>query len=342
MPRLRTHGIARNAFAAMALCLAGAVSAPAAQPLVVYCAVGYGAGVGKAFEQASGIPVRMVTMSTGPLLARVQAEKRNPQWDVVWFDGAEAMRGLAAQGLLAPFAPAVTWNALGRRLQPGDRAYVVTAATLAGAIVVNTRLLPRIDWPRDWSALTDPRYRGRIGMNNPAVSGPTYPFVAGQMQWRGGEAAGKRWFLALKANGLKTFRTNAVTLRALQFGEIEVAMVQNVAGIGRAHEGLPFEVIYPNPVTLLPRTIAIGAHASSELRAEAERFVAFLLSARGQQVALAGDPEGDSNYYPVLAGVRPNAVVPPLAGVAVQSVDPVAWGPREAEIDRWFTDRVVH
>lgn len=339
---MHTRGFAKRALAVTALCLASGVAARAAQPLVVYCAVGYGTEVGKAFEHASGIPVRMVTMSTGPLLARVQAEKRNPQWNVVWFDGAEAMRGLAMQGLLKPFAPTVAWNALGRRLQPGDRAYVVTAATLAGAIVVDARRMSAIHWPRDWSALTDPEYRDKIGMNNPAVSGPTYPFVAGQMQWRGGEAAGKRWFLRLKANGLETFRTNAVTLRALQYGQIDVAMVQNVAGIGRAHAGLPFAVIYPNPVTLLPRTIAIGARSSPALQEEAERFVAFLLSKRGQQIALAADPSGDSNYYPVLAGVRPNAAVPSLTGVTVQSVDPAVWGLREAEIDRWFTDHVVH
>jgi len=339
---MRTSAIAKTFLAASALCLGLSAAAHAAQPLVIYSAIGYDADMAKAFQKATGIPVKMVDMSTGPLLARVQAEKQNPQWDIVWFDGAEAMRNLATQGMLAPYAPKVDWNAIGRKLQPSDHAYVASAASLAGAIVVNKDKLPEADWPHGWGDLTNPKYRGKIGMNNPAVSGPTYPFVVGQMQWLGGEEAGKNWFMGLKANGLKAFRTNGVTLRALKYGQIDVAMVQNSAGIGRMLKGMPFQVIYPNPVTLLPRTIGIRAGVSPEVRAEAEQFVNFMLTKRGQAVAQKGDPTGDSLYYPVVAGVSALPGLPSLSGATVQSVDPTVWGPREAEIDRWFTNHIVH
>ena len=334
--------LAKSVLAASVLGLGLGAAAHAAEPLVVYAAIGYDKAVGKAFEKATGIPVKVVDMSTGPLLARVQAEKQNPQWDIVWFDGAEAMRNLAAQGLLAPFAPTVDWNRLGREIQPRDHAYVATAATLACVIVVNKNTLPEKARPLSWGVLASDLYKGKIGMNNPAVSGPTYPCVAGQMEWAGGVEAGKQWFMALKHNGLKTFRTNGVTLRALDTGVIDVALVQNTAGIGRKMKGLPFDVIYPNPVTLLPRTIGISAHASPQVRAEAEKFIDFLLSKKGQAVAQKGDPTGDSNYYPVVAGVQPKAGVPPLEGVTVQTADPSVWGPREGSIDRWFTNHIVH
>lgn len=339
---MRTSAIAKTFLAASALCLGLSAAAHAAQPLVIYSAIGYDADMAKAFQKATGIPVKMVDMSTGPLLARVQAEKQNPQWDIVWFDGAEGMRNLAAEGMLTPYAPKVDWNAIGRKIQPSDHAYVASAASLAGVIVVNRNKLPEADWPHGWGDLTNPKYRGKIGMNNPAVSGPTYPFVVGQMLWRGSEEGGKTWYMGLKANGLKTFRTNGVTLRALDHGVIDVAMVQNSAGIGRMLKGMPFKVIYPNPVTLLPRTIGISSHASPEVRAEAEKFVNFLLSKRGQAVAQKGDPTGDSLYYPVVAGTSPLQGIPSLAGVTVQTADPTVWGPREGDIDRWFTNHIVH
>jgi iron(III) transport system substrate-binding protein len=119
-------------------------------------------------------------------------------------------------------------------------------------------------------------------------------------------------------------------------------MVQNSAGIGRMLKGMPFKVIYPNPVTLLPRTIGIRAGVSPEVRAEAEQFVNFMLTKRGQAVAQKGDPTGDSLYYPVVAGVSALPGLPSLSGATVQSVDPSVWGPREAEIDRWFTNHIVH
>lgn len=326
------------------------LAAHAAQPLVIYTAVSADKAVGMAFEKATGIPVKLVLLHTGELLARVQAERQNPQWDIVTFDGAEPMRNLAAQGLLVPFVPPrqgqgqghVQWNALGRKLQPADHAYATVAASLAGVIVVNKKNLPRADWPHRWSDLSKPEYRGKIGMNNPAISGPTYPFVAGQMQRLGGEKAGKTWFAQLKANGLKVFKTNGVTLRALNYGVIDVALVQSTSAIGRMLSGLPFAVIYPKPVTLLPRTIGISSHASAAVRAEARQFVAFLLSRRGQALAQSGNVKGGSNFYPVVAGIAPRHGMPSLKGVDLQTVDPRAWGQRESAIDRWFTNHIVH
>jgi iron(III) transport system substrate-binding protein len=162
------------------------------------------------------------------------------------------------------------------------------------------------------------------------------------MQTFGGEAAGKAWFKRLKASGMKVFRTNGVTLRALEYGVIDVALVQSTSGTGRMLSGLPFKVIFPKPVTLLPRTIGISSHASAQVRAEAKRFVAFLLSRRGQALALSADIKGGSNFYPLVAGIAPRPGMPSLHGVAVQIADPQVWGRRESEINRWFTDHIVH
>lgn len=48
--------------------------------LTLYSSVGYAKDVAEAFTKSTGIPVKLVNLSTGPLLARVQAEKQNPQW----------------------------------------------------------------------------------------------------------------------------------------------------------------------------------------------------------------------------------------------------------------------
>lgn len=71
------------------------------QSFVLYSAIGYAQPVVEAFTKATGIQVKIVGLSTGPFIAKVQAEKQNPQWNLVWFDGAEAMRALANRGFLA-------------------------------------------------------------------------------------------------------------------------------------------------------------------------------------------------------------------------------------------------
>lgn len=67
--------------ASLALTL-GAPALAQTQSITVYAAIGYDQKVVDAFTKATGIPVKLVDLSTGPLIARVQAEKQNPQWDV--------------------------------------------------------------------------------------------------------------------------------------------------------------------------------------------------------------------------------------------------------------------
>jgi hypothetical protein len=82
--------------------------------LLVYSAQGYDKNTVAAFEKATGIKTSLVDDSTGPLLARIQAEKADPQWGLLWVDGATAFAGLDQQGLLMKgFEPSVQWNSLG-------------------------------------------------------------------------------------------------------------------------------------------------------------------------------------------------------------------------------------
>ena len=69
-------------------------------PLVVYSAQGYDHAMTAAFTKATGIPVKLDDNSTGPLLTQIEASKNNPNWGLLWVDGATAFAGLDTQGLL--------------------------------------------------------------------------------------------------------------------------------------------------------------------------------------------------------------------------------------------------
>jgi iron(III) transport system substrate-binding protein len=324
--------------------LASACSAAASTPatLTVYAAMGYDDAVVRAFTRATGVAVKLVHLSTGPLLARVQAERVNPQWDVLWFDGDEAMQGLATQGLLqCGWQPAVRYTPLGQRLVPSSHCWLPVGVTYAGVILYNPKTLTQADWPHDWNDLVKPALRGKVGMNDPAVSGPTYPFVAGILQQMG-QTAGEAFFSRLKANGLKVFPTNSVTLRALQYGQIDAAIVQSSAALGFMHEMPGLRVAVPQPATVLPSDLAIGRHASGALQAQAQRFVQWVLSPAGQAAMQRGDPNADSNCLPLLAGVVPRPELNALGAVRTQVLDPAVWGPREPNIVRWFSAHIAH
>lgn len=321
---------------------ASTAASTAKVPLVVYAAEGYDATVCAAFQKATGIPTKLEDNSTGTLLAQISAERNNPQWGVFWSDGDESYAALDLQGyLVRGFLPSTgTLNSLGTSLVPKDRAWVPTGVTIAGAIVYNSKVVS--DPPTSWTQLLEPKWKGAVGMNNPALSGPTYPFVAGMMHMLGGVSAGERFFTEMKANGLHVFPTNKVTLTALLNGTIKLAIVQNSAGLGFAFKAPELRVAYPSKVTVLPSVIGIDAKVSPTEIAEAKRFASFVYSPAGQAAMLAGDPHGDSLFVPIVEGTVAHAAVPPLSSLPVQVLNPYTWGAREATVNSWFTNNIIN
>ena len=126
--------------------------------------------------------------------------------------------------------PTVDWNSLGQQAVPADKSYVPTGLTMAGTLVYDSKDVT--DPPTTWQQLLEPKWNGKVGMNDPAVSGPTYPFVAGMMNYLGGVAQGEKFYEALNNNGLVINLTNGNTLAALEAGIIKLALVQSSAGIG--------------------------------------------------------------------------------------------------------------
>ncbi|HEV8065850.1 MAG TPA: extracellular solute-binding protein [Acidimicrobiales bacterium] len=350
--RSRTLGVAAFGAAAITLAACGSTPAagnatttvkagkPAVVTLVVYSAQGYDHAEVTAFSRATGIPVKLDDNSTGPLLTQIEASKNNPNWGLLWVDGATAFAGLDQQGLLLKgWEPTVSWNSLGTQSLPADKSYVPTGVTLMAALVYNKTVVT--DPPTSWKQLLNSKWKGDVGMNDPSQSGPTYPFIAGMMNYLGGVDAGEKYFTDLKKNGLVIHPTNGPTLQALSSGQIKLALVQSSAGIGAEFTDKSLTVKYLNPATLLPSCIGIDSKVSATEQAEAKKFVQFVLSTAGQHVMQTGDPQGDSLYYPVLTGTSPLSVLPSLSSVKTQTIDPYKWGSREPTINTWFDSNIV-
>src|SRR6202044_1530503 len=308
--------------------------------LVVYSAQGYDSAMTKAFTQATGIPVKLDDKSTGPLLTQIEASKNNPNWGLLWVDGATAFAGLDSQGLLMKgFEPNVQWNSLGTQSLPADKSYTPTGITLVAAVAYNKDKVKSP--PTTWQQLLSSQWKGQVGMNDPSQSGPTFPFIAGMMNYLGGVSVGETYFTKLKANGLVIHPTNGPTLQALTSGQINLALVQSSAAIGAELGDKNLGIAYLNPVTLLPSAIGIDAKAPAAEQAEAKQFIEFVLSPAGQKVMQSGDPTGDSLYYPVIQGVNPLSSLPSLASTTTQTINPYTWGPQEATINTWFDSNIV-
>jgi iron(III) transport system substrate-binding protein len=319
-------------------------AAPAAGtvPLVVYSAQGYDAPVTKAFTAATGIPVSLVDDSTGPLLTKVAAEKNNPQWGLLWVDGDTAFAALDKQGQLLDYTTPTPLNAVGTALVPADHSYVPASTTVMAALIYNAARTTSV--PTSYQDLLGPAYKGLVGMNDPAQSGPTFPFVAGLMNQLGGQnggvTAGENYLRALKGNGLHVFPTNGDTLHALETGQITYGLIQSSAASGevaKAPKSAAYDpkIVYLPRSTLLPAVIGIDKGSPPAMQTEAKKFVEFVLSPAGQHAMQAGDPTGDSLFWPVVDGVTPLPALPAFPA-GYQKIDPYFWGPLEDQVNTFF------
>lgn len=296
----------------------------------------------KEFQKQTGIKVKLVDDSTGNVVAKIEAEKSNPHWDIAWFDGPSTMQSLDNQGLLLKgWTPndVSNYTKLGTSMIPSDNAYYPTGITAAATIAYNTKLVPASKAPKTWADLLKPEFKNAVAMNNPSISGPTYPFVAGMLQMKG-QSAGKKYFEDLKKNGMKVFPTNGNTLKALLSGKVKAVMIQDSALTSAKVKGDPIKMVYPpSGVTSMSTNIAIDKNAPD--KAAAEKFIEFILTKQGQKFDL--NPKnggGDSYYNPVIKGVTADPQRQ-QSGINWKPVNPVKAAQNEATIKKWFNDNIT-
>lgn len=308
--------------------------------LLVYSAQGYSPNGVEAFTKETGIPAKLVENSTGPLLARIQAEKADPQWGLLWVDGNEGFASLDSEGMLQKNLEVPALTSTGQGLVPADHSFVPTGITLACTIIYDSKAVSAP--PTTWQQLLEPKWAGKIGMNNPAVSGPTFPCVAGVMNYLGGISQGEEYFKKLKSAGIHISETNGATLHLLETGQIQIGLIQSSAAIGAAAKVPGLKVAYLPKLTILPSAIGVDAKAPAAVREEAQKFIDWVLSPAGQHQMQIGDPHGDSLYWPVATNTKPLPALPQdLGAISTQELEPYKWGKLEAQINSWFNTNVA-
>ena len=124
---------------------------------------------------------------------------------------------------------------------------------------------------------------------------------------------------------------------AIKQGSIDIAVAQSSYGIGVEETNPSMKLAYPQYVTPVPSVLAVDDKASPAVQAEAKKFVQFVLSPAGQKAMQAGDPHGDSLFWPVLQGENPLAAVPSPSAIPAKVINPVTWGAQESTVAQWFT-----
>lgn len=286
-----------------------------------------------AFSKATGVEVRLTFLSTGPALARLEAERNNPQADV-WF-GAPSENHVDAKirGLTQPYKSP---NAapLDARFRDADNFWVSFYMNPLG-FGLNTKVLEdrKLKRPTSWQDLLNPGLHGLIQMPSPQTSGTAYNMVVALVQIMGEDKA-FAYMKQLHPNVQTYTASGTAPSRAVAFGEVAVGIQFTPALYQLYFRGYPLVTVFPKEgVGFEAPAVSIVKGARRE--AEARRLVDWVISVDGQNTLA----DQETYFFPVTDKAKRQIGLPALRLVPLIKYDvDFAGKNRDRLVNRWVNE----
>lgn len=246
--------------------------------------------INQAFMAANpSIKVEVYRAGTGDLKARIASEKQSGKVgaDVLWAADAVTFEGYAKDGLLTELSGVNTDDVI-EEAKDTENFYVGTRI-IPTVIAYNTGVVEEKDAPKSWADLTDPKFKDKLVMPDPAVSGAA---AFNASVWKNSPELGSDWITALGQNHPMIAQSNGPASQEIAGGGHPVGVVVDYLVRDLAKKGSPVAVSYPSegvPYVTEPA----GIFADSSAKDAAQKYLEFLLSEEGQKLA------AKQNYLPV-------------------------------------------
>lgn len=240
----------RLALTLSGLLLGSLAHAAAEDRLVVYCSAQNTMCEQEvqAFQEKYGIKTSFIRGGTGSMLAKIDAEKGNPQGDV-WYGGTLDPHSQAGEmGLLEAYKSPNLEYIPDELKDPAKVKGNYSSAIYLGILGfgVNTERLEKLGKPvpKCWKDLIDPQYKNEIQAADPQSSGTAYTQIATFVQLWGEDEAFK-FLKELNKNVSQYTKSGNTATRNTARGEASI-------GIGFLHEhslekekGAPVDIVVP-------------------------------------------------------------------------------------------------
>lgn len=285
MKRILLSGLAIGAVLAAT---AGAIAAEGKLTIVTSFPKDLTSVYKKAFEAANpGLEVEVLNKKTTAGIKYLQETAGNNSSDLFWASAPDAFEVLKGDDLLIKYKPKAEGipDKVGAfPINDPDGYYMGFAASGYG-IMWNTRYTKAKKLPpaMEWADLKKPVYHGHVGMSAPSRSGTTHLTVETVLQGMGWDAGWAEWKEI--AGNFKTVTERSFGVPdGVNSGQFGLGIVIDFFGLSSKASGFPVDYVYPTVTTLVPANIGIVKNAPNE--ANAQEFIEFLLSPKGQELLL--------------------------------------------------------
>ncbi len=185
------------------------------------------AGMKSEFEAKYGITVNYVRMSAGEALARLQAEKDNPTFDIWWGGPIDSQIAAKQAGVLQAYDSPNMANLIDPAKAKDPENYWAGIYMGSLGFATNTNWLaahPDAKAPASWDDLLKPEFKGQIMVAHPSTSGTSYTALATILQIKG-ETAGWEFVKKYAAQVSQYTKSGAAPAKFVGLGEGAVAIV---------------------------------------------------------------------------------------------------------------------
>jgi iron(III) transport system substrate-binding protein len=311
---MRTRTLPRGAAGALALlavaALAAAAGASAARQAPPTLTVYSGQheelvdSLAKAFTAKTGIELSIRSGEDADLVNQIDAEGSKSPADVFLSEEPGPVGALARQGKLAA-VPKATLAKVDRRLVPSTRNWVPYAAR-SRVIFYDPKLISAKQLPHSILDLSKPRWKGMFAY---APSGAFVGTVSYLINAIGAHRT-LAWLKGIEANGVNEGSNGTVrdTVEAGQhpFGLANHYYWWRLAQTKGGPSHLTSRIYYFDHPDAGGLVLASGAAVlkTSRHKAEARRFLAWLVSRAGQSIVGGADANDDGAQFPVIPGMK--------------------------------------
>ncbi|MFE9692108.1 iron ABC transporter substrate-binding protein [Micromonospora sp. NPDC005806] len=271
------------------------------------------------FEKATGIDVDVRYGTTAQMAAQLLEEGERSPADAFFAQDAGALGAVGKAGLLAPLSaeqldrvPAVYRDNAGRWVGVSGRSRV---------LAYNADQVPAAQLPRSVFELTDPKWKGRIGVV--PTNGSFQAFVTA-LRVQHGEAKAREFLTGLKANQPQIRENNVQIVADVDAGTLAVGLVNHyyVYELAKERGGSPDALkaklhFFPDGDTGgLVNAAGIGLLERAGQDPDARALVDYLLGTEAQTYFATQTFE-----YPLAAGVPAAPGLPQLATLDAPKID---------------------
>ncbi len=233
------------------------------------------------FGEEVNAKVDFLSMSSGEVISRIEAEGGKPMADLWFGGGIDAFMSAKESGLLDSYIPEEA-EKVSSEFRDEEGYWISKGLTVVG-FLVNEELLKEngLETPRTWEELADPQYKDEIMMANPAISGTNYGAVKGILDMYG-EEEGWEYLEKLNENIPFYGKRGKDPEEKTVAGEFAIGIIPADKSSFTAAENNNLTVIYPEDgIPWVPEGVAVFKDGEGADIAKA--FIDFMLRDENQE-----------------------------------------------------------